>query len=81
MNLLTPADIVRITGFSRPTVMAWLHEADPSKRLRSFRPGGGARIVVAEQDFVEWLKRNETARHGKAQYRATKRRRAGAVAR
>ena len=64
---LSRRDIARITASSLPTVDAWIHHEDEAKRLPSFRPGDGVKILVGLGEFTAWLDRNRTC--GKAEVR------------
>ncbi|MBN1458339.1 MAG: helix-turn-helix domain-containing protein [Armatimonadetes bacterium] len=67
-KLLTPEDISAACGVSKPTVMGWIHEEDPEKRLPSSRLG--VRIFIKPEDFSAWLDRNRT--RGKAACRSVR---------
>jgi len=78
IRFLTRHKIAQWTGASLPTVDRWIHDPDPETRLPSYRPGGSVKIVIREDEFLEWLDRHRTT--GPIAIRATRRRKAAHTA-
>ena len=77
MKFFSRRQIAEFTGLSLPTVDGYIHHEDPERRLPATRVG--IRVIVAEDDFLEWLKRNRV--EGKSESMARRRRKRTATVR